>query len=433
MSTVVSGPFPAAVERFPRLRQSLLSTFDSCALSAKFDFEYRSGWSSHPAARGTLVHRVFAKCLQEMVAQNESRVPVDVALAVLDETIRQHDVGMQEDGMNDVVVTVPLREIAEARIMVKTWAANSVWDPSKIASVEKRLSTMLVYPDDNGQPVYREFTGKLDMLLIEEDTAIVVDWKSSWSLPSEKLETPDVPSGDNVSDEGYFQMRAYALLVLRTYPRIQRVVLQEVYPRYRSGKSVDRKGRPINPVRQATIYRAELQDIEVEMNALVERFDRSYQADVWTPSPGSHCSYCPRVSACTILPEARAEGRIESQEDAEDLAARLMVAKSRVKQITDALRPWSEEHGDVPVKSAKGRKVYGPVIRTRKKTWKPEQIDAHVARGGRVEDMPTEEEYRTFTVHSPEEQHPTAAAIAQEEQILLAMEKELAARKGADS
>jgi hypothetical protein len=38
-------PYPKALERFPVIRQSALSVFDSCGLSSKFSTDYEQGWT----------------------------------------------------------------------------------------------------------------------------------------------------------------------------------------------------------------------------------------------------------------------------------------------------------------------------------------------------------------------------------------------------
>lgn len=428
----MTGPFPRAVEAHQVVRQSLLSTYDVCALATKFDLELRQGWSSHAAATGQILHRAFAKCLAEMVAHNETRVPVGVALTVLEECFRQHDVPMAGHPLEDHVVSIPLRWQAEARIIMRTWAGNSVWNPDQIASVERRLTAILRYPDGKGGHVDRGFTGKPDVLLIDGVIGTVLDYKTGWGIPSEGTQRSAeglASEGDNISDEGFFWMRSYALLVFHRYPRLQRLVFREVYPRYLSGRAKDRKGRPINPVRQATIDRTDLPQIEQELSALIERFDRSVETGVWRPAPGTHCSFCPRPAACTIFPEARAEGRISSPEEAERVAGRLAVLDALKDQTTKALRSWSRAHGPVRIRNPKQSKVYGPVVRTR--TMKPDAavVAAHVAKGGKPEDLYVPEEYVTFVVHSPEEVHPHAAEAAQEEQVLLEMERAAAERK----
>jgi hypothetical protein len=203
--------------------------------------------------------------------------------------------------------------------------------------------------------VERIFTGQLDALFLDpndETHAIVLDHKDTWALPPQT----------EISFEGYFQQRSYAFLVMRQYPQIQKVTLREFYVRF---------GEP----REAVVERRHLEDIEAELSALAERFDRAYEMSNWKPTPGKHCNFCPRPAACPIPRFARGDGRITDEERAKEVAAQLLVAEVVVKQSHKALRAYVEYNGPVPVKNAKGNSYYGfkKVERTRKPT--PEEAD----------------------------------------------------------
>lgn len=469
----MGAPYPTALERFPRLRQSVLSDADNCMLTSHLSLEHERGWSSSPAARGQIVHRTIARCLADLLgfgqaegkagyAEPDTQVPVDVALEALEDIARQAEVPLlSEDGMGDEVVGLPIRELAEARITVKTWAHYQAFSLRDFAGVERRLEATMHYPGVGGEAVERTITGKLDLLLLAGTHATVVDWKDTWGIPGERLRKrdgmivggraerdPARPMGaeaeaeatdrPNVSEEGYFQQRFYALLVFRNYPRVQTVTLREFYLRYASGAVLDAKNRPINPTREATIDRTELPELEREMAALVERFDRSRQAyedalaagdpekrarRFFKPTPGSHCSYCSDADGCPIYPKARQVGRIGDQEEAELYGARLQVSRAVSAQIAKALRAWANVHGPVKIKDAKRPRVYGPVVRSR--TIKPsvEAVEAARRRGTPLAELYSSEEYVDFCVHTPEEQHPFAAEAAEEEAMLLAAEK----------
>ena len=419
MSTAENGD-PAApdpLELHPRLRQSLLSKYDDCALSARFDLDYGTDWSSHAAARGQIVHRAIAACLQQMVQLGESSVPVDVALAELDHVLRQVDVPME--GYEEQVVPIPLRTQADARVTMRTWAIYSAFDVEKIGGVERRFEATLQVPGPDGAPVDRLLTGKMDLLLFESpEHAIVVDWKDTFGAPPEKDD-----GVDDVSEAGYFQQLMYAWLLMKQYPALSAVTLREVYVRFLSGRAKSKKGKPINPLREATIDRAMLPEIETMLSSLVERFDRSVRTGKWRPAPGGHCSWCPRPEACTIFPTARGEGRITSQEDAERVAGRMLVARAAADQAAKALRSWSNRHGEIAVRDAKKRRVYGPTVQVVKVVPTPAELRRALANGVPPESLYREEERVVFRLHEPGDRHPQVAQVAQEEQLLAAMEK----------
>jgi hypothetical protein len=424
-------PYPTSVARFPRLRQSLLSDFDNCALTSAFGVAYETGWSSHPAARGTITHRTIAKALRELVVNDDGsgRLSVDVVVdGILPDVIRQAEatdgVGWDVNGElvpapaggkpeAEDVVCVPLREIAQARISLKAWAANVRFTVANIAGIEKRFEATVTYPDGHGGHVERVVTGQLDVLLIEGDTAIVIDWKDTFAIPPES----------KISEEGYFQQRVYALLTFLFYPRVQRVVLREYYVRYAAGKSVDRKGRAINPVREATVERYNLPEIEAEVSALVERFDRAHEVGRFKVAPGSHCSYCAMPSKCPIPAEVRREGRITSAAEAEEVAGSVQRAEAIADQGRKALRPWVRNHGAVHVKDAKRPRVFGELVRTRTRRPDEAKVKQALATGQRVDELYVTEDYVEIGMHSPTDEHPFARQARVEEEMLLAAEK----------
>jgi hypothetical protein len=368
-------PYPTALQDFPTVRQSALATFDQCPLTWRFDQLY--GHFSFPAAaRGILFHRFFAKCFHEMAAQEEQRLEVDVALAILHEVLRQADVPM------DQVVPCPMSEIYDLYWMVKKQASEMTWNIPALIDIEHRLHTTVEYPDPEGGFVQRQFSGQLDVLFAEGaayERAIVVDAKTGWWLPP--------PS--EISKEGFFQQRAYALLVFTNHPTITSCTLREFYPRYSES-------------REATLYRDQLDDLRLEIAALIERFDRSYEAEMWAPSPGAHCSYCPRPTACPIFPTARRIGRIRSSEEAELVASQVTVAEAAIKQSKEAMKAWSAAHGAIPIRDAKSSdRVYAH--RVYKRVERPSREDAMRAMqmGESIEDLYRERVATRFEAHIP--------------------------------
>jgi hypothetical protein len=386
----VSGPHPKGAQQFPRLRQSLLASYDDCALQARFDTLWRRGYSSHPQGRGTLFHAFAAKCLQEMALHGEGRIEIDVAQAIMREVMRQADVDdvchqphcdlparvipekeRDEDGKElicgeghkhySAVVNVPASERSMLEWLAVKFAKDNTWDVSHLVDVERRLETTITYPDPEGGFVERVLTGQLDALFVDPldpSHAIVLDYKSTWRLPAET----------EVSFEGYFQQRFYALLVMRNYRSINRVTLREFYVNY-------------STPREATLDRDKLEAIEADVSALVERFDRSVDKEIWRPTPGRHCSYCPRPQACPIPVHVRGEGRIVAEEDAQRLGGQLVVAEVVVKQTRKALQAYVEHHGPVPVKDSKGMTVWGYEQTVTKLKPDQEQVQAALALG----------------------------------------------------
>ncbi|HEX7088713.1 MAG TPA: PD-(D/E)XK nuclease family protein [Longimicrobiales bacterium] len=341
-----------ARERFPRLRQSLLATFDDCELSALFSLRYENGWSTHPQARGTIFHRVAAECLRQMKINDSEQIPVGAALEILEDKIRQRDVPPEDR------VRVPLRELRQLEKDVRIFAANNTFSVRNILHMERRLETTLTYNiPETGERIERVLSGQLDLLIARPpDEAVVVDWKTGWTLPPKRDEDAEEPG---ISYHGYFQQQAYAILVMDNFPAVNAVTLREFYVRRT-------KARP------ARLTRAELPKVKHRMALLMEAFDMAVASGNpknlrletleehghWKPSPGHHCGYCTASARCPL--DDLYKGSASNEEEASRLAATRQVAMSVAKMAKKRLDPWVEERGPVEVAYSKGRRVYGP-------------------------------------------------------------------------
>jgi PD-(D/E)XK nuclease superfamily len=343
-----------AMRRFPTLRQSLLGSFDDCAMSAMFDIRYANGWSTHPQARGTIFHRFAAECLRTMKRQDEETIPVSEALEILHEVCRQRDVPPEE------IVRVPLRELKDVRMAAIKFATDNTFTVRNIQAVEKRLHGEVSYDGPGGMKIVRTLTGQIDALIAGgPDKAIVLDWKDTWGIPPMPRENPG-PEGDeaHLSYQGYFQQRFYGWLVLLNYPAIQSVTMREFYVRKTT-------------VRKATLYRADMEQIGRELAVLAEQFDLAVMGGLpaepyelgkvgrWNPSPGKHCGFCLRPGLCPIEKEARGDGQVTSKKDAMNAAAEMAVAERVREHRREAAKVWVDLHGPIPVRYSKGRRVLG--------------------------------------------------------------------------
>lgn len=350
---------PEVIERWPTLRQSLLADFDDCALYSYFGMRYTQGWSTHPQARGTLFHRTAAEILRTMQTQDANQIPVGVALAILEEVLEQRGLPWQDR------VRLPLREIPVLRMATAKFAKDNRFTIRNIIDVEKRLEATIRYVEEGtGELIERRLTGMPDAIVLDpkhkEDGVIVLDWKATWALPPKREAAERDAAENGLSYEGYFQQRFYAWLILKNYPAINVVTLREFYV-YRS--------KP----REATITRAQLEQIEKELATLAREFDLAVgygkpkrlrypdiQDTPWEPSPGKHCYYCPLRHHCPIADEVLNTIAIQTPEQAKRAIAMLEVSEATAKQIKEAARPYAELHGPIESRHAKGRRVWGP-------------------------------------------------------------------------
>lgn len=337
--------FETLVSVYPVYRQSLLSSFDDCALATLFDLEGYH-FTNSAQARGIIFHRFAAEVLRTLRRTGETRMPTEEAMAILYEQSAQRDVPDED------VVIVPARERRLLRIASLMFVSNE-FDMHKLIDVERRLEATVVYDSGEG-PLERLVSGQPDALLADPPTeedpdsgAVVLDWKTTLKAP------PKGDAGDHWDDparlsyEGYFQQRVYAYLVLKTYPSVNRVRLREYYV-------LDRVAR------YGTVYRGDMEHLERELSVQVELLDRAImggsKSKLWQPSPGRHCGYCPAATRCPILPDERvAQGGITSQAQAEKVGAQFVVVDEAREYLRQGAKNWVEVHGPLSVKSAKGR------------------------------------------------------------------------------
>lgn len=344
----------AVLERVPELRQSLLAKFDDCPLSAYFEMKYGTGWHTHPQAAGVIFHRVAAECLRVMREQDSEVIPQGVALAILEEALEQREIPPEER------VRVPLRDVPLLRMTVRKFAKDNEFSVRQIVDIERRLSSVLVYADDEGQVRERRVSGQLDVLIADpkdDEGAIVVDWKNTWARPPRRDDPETDEEKPALSYHGFFQLSFYAWLVMKNYPAVKRVTLREFYPRR-------------TEARKATISRSQLERIEKDLGDLALDFDRTYgsgkperlrlpEVAPWNPQPGAHCYFCVARRLCPIPREARRGITVQTEREARQAVSELQVTEAIRKGHRGALRPFVEENGPVPARHSKGRLVFG--------------------------------------------------------------------------
>lgn len=345
------------IEAFPAHRQSLLSTFDNCSLSALFGLE-NTPFTNAAQARGIIFHRTAAEILRTLRRTGEVKMPVSEALEILYEQAAQRDVPPED------VVTVPIRERRLLRIGVIKLVSHNEFRMKRLIAVERRLSTTVEYPHPEGGMVTRKLTGQPDALIADPKTeydpvsgAIVLDWKMSLRAPPKGRDDDHWDTPESVSYNGYFQQRKYGLLVLKNYPSVQRVRLREFYPLE-------------NVARYGTVYRTDIEHLEREFAVLAELLDRALMggsaSKQWQPSPGKHCAYCPSPTRCPIKDDVRArEGGIATFPEMKRAVNEYVWMGETRKELHEALKNYIAEHGGengedyVTVSSPKGRYAVG--------------------------------------------------------------------------
>lgn len=416
-------PYPVAIRHHERLRQSMLAGFANCQLSAGHELRisltkpgdglHTSGWTTHRASAGRLIHETLQRALRHMVGRQEQRIPPEVVNDLWDAVLRQADVPLSQ------TFALPAHEDALARRTLRKWARDNEFTVADVYGVEIRLDATIAYPDGAGGLVDRVLTGQLDLLLVDPSGrhATVVDHKDTWKLPTRKgseVEDLDDDEADEQPDdvlslEGVFQQRFYALLIFLhpDFRAVQSVTLREFYVRR-------------SRAREATIWRHELPALVAYFGSLAERFDRCYEAAVVTrrgrvrrhvmatpaqwgePSPGAHCSYCTMFMDCPLDRDAREGGTIATPEQAEDVAGVLLRARRIVKATEASLRTWADHHGPVRVRDAKRDRFFGYVEAERTERPSRKQLDDALLAGRDPRRLYRRRVHTRFTDFSPE-------------------------------
>jgi hypothetical protein len=93
---------------------------------------------------------------------------------------------------------------------------------------------------------------------------------------------------------------------------------------------------------------AELEAFEERVTSILAAIERSRQTGYWPAVPGKHCRFCRLKCPIADVPVARPL-RVTSKEEAEQIAAQLLVREKDVKELRDVLRGWCTESGPVNV------------------------------------------------------------------------------------
>jgi hypothetical protein len=303
------------------VRQSTLKVYDQCprraVAEAQRDF---TDYSSGPASLGTAFHLVAEEILRTLWRLGELKAPHEEAMTIMREVVARDD-----------CPHLSVDQLRELRILVLQFSALE-WPASKIVAIEERLWAMVPCPDGTE----RKITGKPDVLIADPPAgAVCLDFKVSWAIPPTPRDGDFTRGGGRpyLSERGTFQLDVLGLLIMRSYPAINRVVLREYYPR-------------LNEIREAILDRHELEHVEQRLGLLAERFERTMAGEISPePRPGKWCSHCPIARKCPVPQEDRDVGVLSSSEEADAEAARWEVIRSLDVKMRKALKAHHEETG----------------------------------------------------------------------------------------
>lgn len=342
------------------MRQSTITTFAYCPLSARFEID-AGDRRSPPLNRGTMAHRCQEEILRTLHRQGERKMPQAEALEIMYEVLAQRDVPSE-----DVLTLTPEEKVHLRQFVIRF--CDWEWRTDRIMALETQLRSEIVCPDG----ITRVLTGTPDVLIANpgENAVEIVDAKSGFRPPSTPRMSEDALTDTQrkryLTERGHGQLDAYGLLVLDRYPAPDKALLRELHPM--AGEE-----------RQAALHRDELEHVRRQIGTDLMLMDRALgegpDSPIWKAVGGTRqCDWCIRKDLCprpaferggiTDLPMA-----MEVAQDAVAVTAKRDVMLKMLKGHVDA-------EGPVPLP---GGKVYG---------WQETVKDGKVR--------------RSFCVHEPE-------------------------------
>lgn len=303
-----------------RFSQTLLKHYERCHRAAWLYTKYRGGMPSSALDRGAAFHLFAARATAVMIAQNEPRIPPELAKTLLEEVLDEHP-----------ELTIPLADIDDLREMSFHFAQGVTINPQHVVAVERKF----VLPVGDYM-----LSGIIDRAEINEQAATVRDWKTQFMPPS------------HGEYEGSFQGRFYAALLCFGQPvnddgtldpclgdRLTWVDVGEAYPRH-----LDADGTML--CRHYGMSRLAVHEIRTDLARMAEHLAASFASGEFPATSGSHCSECPMEPACPLPRELRAyAGAINTLEEAQEASVWFERWQARLNSTRKEIKLWARQHG----------------------------------------------------------------------------------------
>ena len=176
---------------------------------------------------------------------------------------------------------------------------------------EKRMVNPVFEEQITADFITFELTGILDCYSISNNTAYIVDWKLH-----------QIPENDD-------QLKIYSLLLLNKYNFLDRF----------NAYFVSIKGGFFKS------YSYTADEVEKYLDDLVDIIQKIETDTEYKTQPSDRCAYCPFVSACYQENMPSLVNKITDIETAKELAAKVYIAESFLKQVKEELKNYMFESG----------------------------------------------------------------------------------------
>lgn len=248
---------------------------------------------SDPARRGSTLHSANEVYIRELVKAQVT-----------------HDVDLAKASLHEAIV----REGCPAHLLPDV---QFLWN-NHVERFDLDLEAFLAAEE---RQVVGELSFKPDYTYVRADGFEVHDLKSHFQALDEEGAKRDL------------QARMYALLASKVWPG---------FPVYRFVFHFVRLRHDV----VATFEPAELDAIELQLEALVAAIQAAKASGAYPAAPGQQCQYCtfkcPRVDDALRMP-----ARITTPEDAARIGADLVVLRSQALQLQRVLAQYTDLHGPV--------------------------------------------------------------------------------------
>lgn len=311
-------PEDERVEMPEKLSQTFLNKFSSCQRSGYLYLKYRGGAASIELVRGSLLHETLQRCTEVMVANDEPRIPAEVARDLLMEVSSEHPEWV-----------IPPGEFDAVRFMVYHFAEHTVIDPQTVFGIEQMWELEIA-----GKIV----RGKMDLILLIENMVNVRDYKSAAGMKTKEQWEKD------------FQSVMYDLMAAFGHTEdglvlpgdVTMFMSEVVYPRFVFDGQL--------ASRESFRDRIDLQDHKAYLIDLLGKVDYAFETGEFPAQKGSHCNECPAALECPLLATLRdGEGEIQTREDAVIAAEKRMMHQSESRRLTTQVRKWVDRNGELTV------------------------------------------------------------------------------------
>ncbi len=326
----------AKIKRPATASQTLLAKMDTCHRSAALHLKYggedrdKSGertmgtWQGHQLIRGAIFHEAVRRAKRVLIDSEETSMPGEMVKEIAIGVINEHPELPLPEYEQDVI-----------RVCAYNWGEATIIDPATIIGVEEQFVWELKHGTITGKPDFMEIT--------PQGTLRIRDYKTGLHMPS---------SDELRNGRRSFQGKLYSGLALFGKPEgedfvlgegIQQVEFSQEYPRLVN----DETGELL--YRSVTFERNYLQaDFRPTLESHLQKLDHAFKTGKWQAVQGTHCPECPAPSDCPLPARLRDLAPIETREQAEDAANRILIREREQRRDRKGLRGYAEQH-DEPI------------------------------------------------------------------------------------